>query len=316
MRLFQADAIKGLSIALMVYGHVTFIGTYLMVQEDIAEFLGIFRMPIFLIISGFFSKYYRINQFQKIMRMIAVPYVIFFTLYTVALIVAMKIGLSITNEPITSISDYFFKLLFDPNGAFWYIHALIVLKVTYIFLYKIVKDNVYLLFLFAILFAILFDHIQFVALDNSTYFIIGVLIANMTNYKLAIEKKYLILFFPAFIYLFIFFNTEVHSFTFYEVEINLLMFGLLWIVFTNMNMITRLFIYIGKNTLVILLMHSLFLVSFKILNKYIIMFDETGLLQSIVVTILTIVFSILMSKFFDYIKISQYIFGVDRIYKR
>lgn len=316
MRLFQADAIKGLSIVLMVYGHVTFVGTYLMMQEDIAEFLGIFRMPIFLIISGFFSKYFREKQFQKIMRMIVVPYVIFFTLYTVALIVAVKMGVSVTNEPISSVSNYFFKLLFDPNGAFWYIHTLIILKITYIFLYNIVKDNMYLIFLFSLLFAIFFDHINLVALDHSTYFILGVIIARITDYKLEIEKKYLILFFPSFIYLLMFFKTEVYAFTIYEIEINLLMLGLLWILFTNMNIVTRVFTYIGKNTLIILLMHSLFLISFKMLNKYFLIIDETGVLQSILVTIMTVICSILMSKLFDSIKISRYIFGVDQIYKR
>ncbi|HAW18859.1 MAG TPA: hypothetical protein DCX14_01635 [Flavobacteriales bacterium] len=54
MRITAPDFIKGLCIILMVYGHITMIGTLDEAQNAIKEFIYTFHMQIFLLVSGFF----------------------------------------------------------------------------------------------------------------------------------------------------------------------------------------------------------------------------------------------------------------------
>jgi fucose 4-O-acetylase-like acetyltransferase len=91
----------------------------------------------------------------------------------------------------------------------------------------------------------------------------------------------------------------------------------MWSFFQNINesIIFRFICWLGKNSLLILVIHAGIIVGMKPLNKLFIQFDSSGLLQVFVVSAITLVGSVLSGKLFDRINISKFIFGTKTIYR-
>ncbi|MEJ2468340.1 MAG: acyltransferase family protein, partial [Campylobacterales bacterium] len=100
-RLIELDAIKGVAIILMVYGHITYLGNLKALQGDIKAFIYTFHMPLFLLISGYLFTFQteRVNRMTKTIRMIGVPYLLFIIVYLSGLILASKLGIHINKIP-------------------------------------------------------------------------------------------------------------------------------------------------------------------------------------------------------------------------
>ncbi|MBE0422039.1 acyltransferase family protein [Pseudoalteromonas nigrifaciens] len=73
------DAIKGMCILLMVFGHVSYIGSFTSSLYTVKAFIYTFHMPLFLILSGYFFSFNANiqNSALKILKRIALPYLIF-----------------------------------------------------------------------------------------------------------------------------------------------------------------------------------------------------------------------------------------------
>lgn len=114
------DWLKGLAIVLMVYGHITHLGSLAAYQTQIVKIIYTFHMPLFLIISGFFfnmkNEPYEIGK--KLVNRIVRPYLIFISLYLFGLILIQRTGIPTSNAPPASFIDFFDIVFLRPRGAY------------------------------------------------------------------------------------------------------------------------------------------------------------------------------------------------------
>jgi fucose 4-O-acetylase-like acetyltransferase len=129
------DAIKGLCIMLMVFGHTTYIGSLSNYLSIVNEFIYTFHMPLFLIVSGYFFNFSSDPRGRgiKIFLRIGVPYIIFISLYMTGLILVQKLGIPTSNSPPHDMNDFIYSVLLSPYGGYWFLHSLIVIQLTIIF---------------------------------------------------------------------------------------------------------------------------------------------------------------------------------------
>jgi hypothetical protein len=80
------------------------------------------------------------------------------------------------------------------------------------------------------------------------------------------------------------------------------------------NPVVSVFAWFGRNSLVVLIFHAMFIVLFKPASKLFLALDGSGLLFSMVVLVFTMTGSLLVALLMDRERISQYFFGVNRIY--
>lgn len=147
-RIEHYDMMKGIAIICVVIGHITMF-SFGFKESDVVRFIGIFQMPIFFYISGYFfykpidrSLPYVKRMFKKVLSLI-MPYVLFVFLWT-----------TIRNED-------FSKMLLGGGGQYWFLYTLLLLTiifgiVEYVItrVIKISKDYLYI-FAWLVVYAIL-----------------------------------------------------------------------------------------------------------------------------------------------------------------
>ena len=121
MKVRQAipDWLKGVAIVLMVYGHITYMGSLTPLQNQVHNIIYTFHMPLFLVISGFFftTKNEPYEAGRRLFSRIVTPYVIFISLYLIGLIVIQRMGITTSNRPPVSFLDFLGVIFFRPQGA-------------------------------------------------------------------------------------------------------------------------------------------------------------------------------------------------------
>lgn len=320
------DAIKGLCITLMVFGHVTFVGTYAGSLTEITKFIYTFHMPIFLIIAGYFFSYKSdiSKRFNSLSRKIIVPYILFISLYLLGLIAVQKIGIRTSNSPPESIVDFISAVILHPYGGYWFLHSLIIIEslilISSLITTKISSNsyNVLAILLLALTFNFFAFKMGIIDFRTICYFIFGVLIRECVKedfefpFNIAVLLTSLILLGQYFSLVDIY-----EKFSPSEVFWSLSMTTLLWSIFRLSNNKAFLVLaWVGRNTLVILVLHALFIVSMKPFNNIFLSVDSTGVLQAIIVPIITISLCLISAIFLDLINASKFIFGQDNIYSR
>jgi fucose 4-O-acetylase-like acetyltransferase len=320
------DAIKGLCIILMVFGHTTYVGSLINLLSTINNFIYTFHMPLFLIVSGYFfnSNSDLKNRAIKVILRIGVPYVIFISLYLVGLILIQKIGVPTSNSPPKNITDFIYSVLLHPMGAYWFLHSLIIIQLTLLFSRYLANhfssENNYLgitlLISACLLMAISWLHI--ISFRTVAYFIFGMLIKNIYGKSFSFPFSLaLILTICFFVFDKIGGGDIYNIFSSSEVIWCLLLTALFWSFFNiKEGILTSNMAWIGRNTLIILVLHSLFIVAMKPLNSAFLAIDNTGVIQAVTVTLVTLLLSLLSAKISDAIKISIFIFGVEKIYSK
>ena len=315
-RLSTADFIKGVAIVLMVYGHIMHQGAFAPWEEKAVKLIYTFHMPLFLLISGFFSRVETVDDraLVKLARRLLVPYFVFISLYLLGLALAQDI-VPTSNTPRLALISLLDTVFLHPIGGYWFIHSLAVIGLS-----GIVSDwvcrrvligrggrLVFLVFLLAI--ASSFHIIQ---PRTVMYFMLGVFVRMFNNSLPASIPCGVVLI----VALFLLSNDELYSFSFAQVSWSLSIVTLLAGIGKAMESTPLLifFSWVGRNTLIILLLHPLFINAMKLLSKLIISFDASGLLYSLFVVIITVSGSLVCAYLFDKARISLYIFGTDAIY--
>ena len=180
-RLISPDFIKGFCIILMVYGHVTHIGTMANSQNYLVKIIYTFHMPLFLIISGYFFNIATNTKLQikKVARKIRIPYIIFITLYLVGLIIVSYLGIPTNNMPPTTLESFIKKVFITSAGSYWFLHSLIIISLSMLLINLFVKSkNSLIFYIFLILLFLILDRFEIVKIRTSTYFLLGYVIAN------------------------------------------------------------------------------------------------------------------------------------------
>lgn len=310
------DWIKGIAITLMVYGHVTHVGSATMLQKSVVDVIYTFHMPLFLIISGFFLNLNSdiFEATHKVFRRIVVPYLVFGSLYLLGLILIQQVGIHTNNSPPISMIDFVEILLIHPRGGYWFLHSLIILQLSilvsrYLLSRCKLEESLIILSLCLIALACKFD---LLLPRTAVFFLVGIVLRKFSN---VIPASF---YFGLLLLLLMAIVGAEDLLVFSLVQVawvmsTLLFLGGLGLVFSNKEFFS-VFVWVGRNSLVILCLHSIFIVILKPLAHVFLLVDTTGVMYSIVVTLITVSGSILASRIFDNLHLSRILFGVNELF--
>lgn len=313
------DWLKGWAIVLMVYGHITHLGSLAAYQKQIVEIIYTFHIPIFLIISGFFfnTKKEPYEVGKKLASRILRPYLIFISLYLIALALIQRTGIPTSNAPPTSIIDFLDIVFLHPRGAYWFLHSLLVIQLCLVFSNMIAaqaKLDESLAVVIALCFLGILCSYGILRPQTALYFLLGVALARFGLLVPAAYKTGLIL--TAVIWILA--GEDIFSFSFTQVawSLSIMAFlsGIANLIATTS--IVSIFTWFGRNSLVVLVLHSMFIVLLKPSSSLFLKVDPSGLTYSAVVVITTTLGCMLAAFVFDKIRASPYLFGDKAIYSR
>lgn len=110
------DVIKGLLCILVVYGHISYTGSFKALQVEIKNVIYYTHIPLFFLISGLLVNF---KEFRyKSLLYLLIPYFIFYSIYSVGLLVASNLNLQITVNPSKTITEFINNLFFHPTGVY------------------------------------------------------------------------------------------------------------------------------------------------------------------------------------------------------
>ncbi|PTV93509.1 fucose 4-O-acetylase-like acetyltransferase [Rhodobacter aestuarii] len=310
------DFLKGVLIVLMIYGHVGHIGTLRDIQLELVGWIYSFHMPAFLVVSGFFF-FDRVKGkaiTTPLLRRLIVPYMVFEPLYLLGLLISARIGLPTSNEAASDARSFIFSVFVQPIGAFWFVHALIVIQLSFAVSRaasrKLFEDD-RIVWFGAVLLLGGAVQLGIVRQSAPAFFLIGLTIAALKQDV----KQNIWLSILAIATCLILNHSGLKEFSFLQIAWVLGIIG----VFTNLaailpNMIVRLFAFIGRNTLILLITHAFFVVAMKPLAARFLGIDPTGLLFTLTTVSLACIGGVASSRALDALRLSSALFGTKRLY--
>jgi len=319
VRLVGPDVIKGIAITLMVFGHITYIGDSRTFQIILKNYIYTFHMPLFLFVSGYFfiPSSPLLKYFKNTILKIFIPYFIFITIYLLLLSYLNMIGFNASNHiGDLSIQAYLYKVFIHPIGGYWFLHTLVIYQLlltlsTYVNKKQAGIEKVLIVFIF--IFYILKEYLGVgISAENFSFLLLGYILR--INKILLPENIFSILLILLF---YITYSTT-------EIKNDFLV-HLVWVLsITSIIMYTsnrfystfliRLVSFIGRNTLIILVLHVFFINIFKLLGAKFLILDEGGIVYSISTTVMTVGLSIFSAYVFDYLKLSYSCFVIHHQY--
>lgn len=319
-RTSELDGIKGLMIVLMVFGHVTFSGWSQPFMQHATEVMHTFRMPLFLILCGYFFSPQRPTHelSRRAIRGLLVPYFVFESMYLVLLIGAQTFGMQTNNSIEPSVSVLLETLFVNPIGAYWFLHTLALFQLATavaVFVAKKLKTDAWIAILIVLLLGL--NSLKLIALDSIEFLMIGLLLKQFRIVLpgamvagIAVIALMLLTYGPPL-------DTSGE-------EPNAMLHGI-WVVailavingffrrFPNAPTLP-LWRYLGQNTLIILVGHVFFINMIKPLSRYILAIDGSGLLYAAAVTAAGTAGPLLLAKVIDAVSLSRPLFDKDRLY--
>lgn len=316
-RIIEPDFVKGVCIILMIYGHITHIGAKLEIQNSIVEFIYTFHMPLFLIVSGLFFKISSnpSQQVYNLFRGLVIPYVFFITIYLLGLIIVNNLGIQTSNRPPSNLLSFIKHVFLYPIGGYWFIHSLVILNLTMVIinwvLYK--RNNLFILLVIWLVMLTFFVRLDLIETRTVIYFLSGYVLGIITDKKIIIPVSLALLF----MFLgYAIYMLNPYGFSIVEFVWCSIILGVIWSISSKFHKTycIKLISWVGQNTLVILVMHALFIISFKSIVSIFLNIDETGIAYSLFTTIFTTLLSLLTARFLDVLGISKILFNKNKIY--
>lgn len=310
----QIDFVKSVMIFLMVAFHLVYIGdTY----SNAKAFVYTFHMPVFLFLSGMLLNIDKSwKAFGRTMLFIAIPYAIMESGYILGAAV-LPIREHIDH---LTVGLYFDKLILNPIGPYWYLQTIIICSVVYKFVAWILQRVSFLhdVFMLIILVGVyeLISLPHFIAWSSYMYFTIGI-IARMimqNKHQKVTDHTFRshwtgVLVFSALAY----FVEDPDRGSIVGVVITALAFC------TSLELhkffskycpqFNRLCLFVGRNTLLILLFSPIFTILAKTYQPMLLAVDSSGMIFMIFSVALAIAGSLSIGWLADLTKISPYIFG-------
>lgn len=260
------DSLKFILICLVVFGHIL---EYSMVNDELSfkvySFIYMFHMPLFVFISGYFSKNITWDKLKKSFKTLLPAYLVF------------QIILSIPNMLDGSFS--LFNFFTSPQGVLWYILALLYWRIAFYFVPKIKFLNFPAVIILSVLMSFfigLVNYPVFLAIAKTIaflpYFALGYYCTENTIEKIRGWNKIIsiIILLVAFVLAYIFttsdFVLNLYGEFSYKYAFNSISKGLLWRIVSIVgaiilscaviNLSTTKFHKWGGNTLGIYLLHA------------------------------------------------------------
>ncbi|MBR5102462.1 MAG: acyltransferase family protein, partial [Muribaculaceae bacterium] len=220
-----------------------------------------------------------------------------------------------TNNMISDLSvlGFFDRLAEYPTGPYWYLHTLVICTVVYYIIYKVLNlSKMTALVLTGVILYGLSLIIAGLIWDNVIYFLIGVFIFRsgktfthmISPSAFAVIPLVILFLSPA----------NFHNGSLAGIAITILMISFLLFLYKYCpSMLSRLFTYLGKNSLAIVVFSPLFTVVSKYVMPYF-SFDPTSICFYIVATIFVVACCLVCAKLFDVLRLSRFIFIKEKFY--
>ncbi|NVK92706.1 acyltransferase [Bacteroides sp. L10-4] len=305
-RVKEIDYLKCIFIILMIIFHLVYIGDKYPYAKQIVY---TFHMSAFLIISGYLANNRKdARNFLRKFLWIFIPYVCMEAAYTV-----MSHFLPV-RESVAEITPAVLidKVFLHPMGPYWYLHTLILCSLIYYITFRYVRLSVVSRLVVAgvCLFALSYCG-GLMNFSNALYFLIGIIVSQsglrftqvFRGTPLAIVPFVILCCFPA----------NLDRGTLAGVAITWLSISLLLAIYNYLSAQVRwLTFFIGRNTLVILLLSPIFTILSKAFLP-IFAFDPTGMLFLVTATFFTLNGCIAMAWTMDKLHVSRFFFGKKTI---
>lgn len=307
-RIKELDFLKCIFIILMIIFHLVYIGDSYPYAKQVVY---TFHMSAFLIISGYLNN---INKETKAvgrsLLWIFIPYVIMEAGYVV-----MSAVLPV-REKVDELSAgvLLYKALIAPMGPYWYLHTLILCNASYFLIYKVTKTNKWkgiIRFIILGIFLYILSELRLLTFANAIYFLAGVAIRQSGLPIIRVFQPSFLSVVP--LVILCCFPENLNRGTLAGVAITYLVISLLLATYTYLpEKVKRLSLYIGSNTLVILLFSPVFTILSKAYLP-LFAFDATGICFMIVSVIFVICGCFGMTYVLDRLHISPYFLGKKRM---
>lgn len=310
-RIVELDFVKGVLITLMVLCHLTL---FMVTYEAFVSWVYCFHMSGFLLISGYLqnTSKYKSQGMTKAVRGILLPYLVFEAFYVVAIaLIGGYVGSNNQSSlTLASLANY---LLINPIGTYWYLHTLFIcIVVSYLTSLGKLSGFSALILSACVLFCLTM-FIEGLQWANVIYFVIGNFMQRM-NFKF---KQFIVPSLVAIVpvALITVFDANVGRGNLAGVTLTLCMISLLMGIFAYTPWaIRRLFMYVGRNSLVMVFFSPIFSVLAK---KYtsLFTFDTTHLLWSFTSLVLVMALCLLAAWLCDKTRLPNCLMGTN-IYRK
>ena len=300
-RIIELDFLRSIAIILMVMFHlVYFADRHLLLKQ----FVYTFHMPIFLLISGYLCTTKKTTKdYLKSLAFLLLPYIIMESGYTI-MAALLPIREHIDN---LTIEVFFNKVFLHPIGPYWFIHTLILLQIIILISSRLAKSQTIEFISILIILSLVLSHPKnaILSFNNAVYFIVGAII-KIT--KINILKPFTINPLPIILLTILCINPDYFNRgTFAGFIIVWLVIASLLFIYNHIK-VPHLIIYIGRNTLPILLFSPIFTLLVKQLIPFF-SFDPTAIIFMIVATTIVIAGSLAIAFIMDYTHISRLFAG-------
>ena len=314
-RIDELDFLKFVFITLMIAFHLVYIGDAYPVAKRLVY---TFHMPGFLLVSGYlFNVNKSWESFWKTMLWIFVPYTIMESGYTM-MASLLPIREHIDRLTVGVLVDHIFL---HPMGPYWYLHTLMICGICYYIVFKkpegrfssVLKQEKPLLlgrFTLLALFLLLLSYgCGLLSIANAAYFLVGAIVRQAVgNFRLAFPARWWTL---GLLLVWCIDPSHYDRASFAGACLVFLVIGsLLWIYQLGIpQSLRKLFLFIGRNTLPLLLFSPIFTILAKYYQALLLRAEPTGIFFMVVSVILAIAGSYGITWLMDISGISKLFFG-------
>lgn len=307
-RILELDFLKCVFILLMIVFHLVYIGNRYPVAK---AFVYTFHMPGFLIISGYLLHVQKpVPQFLRYIQWIFVPYLLMESGYVV-----MASVLPI-REHIQQLTFGLFldKLFLHPLGPYWYLHTLMLCGIVTYVVAQFVSHHRVGMLLGVLLCLWVLALLGLVTWINAVYFCVGVALRLY-------HRPFVGTFHPAwwsFIGIVLVATCVPNALQRHTIGGMLIVYFvisfLLWLYPYLPKGAAKISLFIGRNSLILLLFSPMFTVLSKLFQSYL-LFEPSGMLFMLVALLFTVVGSFTVANILQKLHVARYVFGKSRIIK-
>ena len=306
-RIEELDFLKCVFIILMIAFHLIYIGNTYPVAKQLVY---TFHMPGFLLVSGYlFNVRKSWSRVGHTLLWILIPYAVMEIGYTV------MASLLPIREHIDHLSAGLLlnKIFLHPIGPYWYLHTLILCGASYYICFCVPRlpwqGKAALL---AVLLGALSLGCGLLSWANAAYFFVGVLIRqSVVDFRKAFPARWWVIIPLVALCLD---NSHYDRASFAGASIVYLVISLLmWLFhFPFYSPLRRLLLFIGRNTLPLLLFSPLFTMLAKSYQAFLLQLDSTGMLFLVISVSLAVAGSFAITWLMDRLHLSPFFFGKDQ----
>ena len=304
-RIEELDYLKCLLIVLMISFHLVFIGDSYPYAKQVVY---TFHMPVFLVISGYLMNVQKSpDQYLRTLLFYLIPYLVMESGYTV---MASLLPIREHIDQLT-VGVFFEKLLLHPLGPYWYLHTMVVCGLAYFGVFHLWPFHpLSRMILLGLVFALLGYWGGVVSPTMAFYFLAGVVIRHSGVSILQVFR-------PSWLALAAFVWLAMYPVNLQSSAPGGILMAYLFVSFALAAypvvglVLCRPLLFVGRNTLSLLLFSPIFTILCKSLVSPL-SFDPTAMLFLVVSLVICIAGSLIITWLMDLLHVSPLFFGKQR----